>query len=49
MIVNVATITIIIPPRPGGAGSVVTEVGVVVVGVDVVSEDVVGPVKYSKP
>ena len=49
MIMSVTTIAIIIPPRSEGVGSVVTEVGVVVVGDDVVSEDVVGLVTYSKP
>ena len=49
MIVSVTTIVIIISPKAKGVGSVVAEVGVVVVGVDVVSEDVVGLVTYSKP
>ena len=43
---SVATITIIISPRAGGDGSVVTEVGVVVV--DVVSEAVVELVTFSE-
>ena len=49
MIVIVATITITISPRAGVVGSVFAEVGVVVVGVDIVSEDVVELVTSSKP